>query len=91
MSAQDGYVVISTVQGQFVEAQVKAFLEAHDIPCEVRGEALRVPYPISIDGIGAAEVLVPAALADTARDLLARAERGELAIDETTDTGNAIE
>jgi len=36
-------------------------------------------------------VLVPAALADTARDLLARAERGELAIDETTDPGDAIE
>ena len=91
MSDRDGYVVISTVQGQFVEAQIKAFLEAHDIPCVVRGEALRVPYPISVDGIGAAEVLVPAALADTARDLLARAERGELAIDDTTDPGNAIE
>ena len=91
MSAQNGCVVISTVQGQFVEAQVKAFLEAHDIPCEVRGEALRVPYPISIDGIGAAEVLVPAALAETARDLLAQAERGELAIDDTTDLGDALE
>ena len=91
MSDPDGYVVISTVQGQLVEAQIKAFLEAHDIPCQVLGEALRVPYPISVDGIGAAEVLVPAALADTARDLLARAERGELAIDDTTDTGDASE
>jgi len=91
VSDQDGYVVISTVQGQFVEAQIKAFLEAHDIPCHLRGESLRLTHAISIDGIGAAEVLVPTALADTARDLLARAERGELAIDETTDTGNAIE
>lgn len=39
MSAADGYVVISIVQGQFAEAQIKAFLEAHDIPCELRGEA----------------------------------------------------
>ena len=91
MSDQDGYVVISTVQGQFVEAQIKAFLEAHDIPCQLRGETLRVTHAISIDGIGAAEVLVPMALADTARDLLAQAERGELAIDEMTDTGNASE
>ncbi len=91
MSDPDGYVVISTVQGQYAETQIKAFLEAHDIPCEVRGEALRVPYPISIDGIGAADVLVPAALADTARDLLAQAERGELAIDDATDTGDASE
>ncbi len=91
MSDQDGYVVISTVQGQFVEAQIKAFLEAHDIPCQLRGETLRVTHAISIDGIGAAEVLVPANLAGNARDLLDRAERGELAIDDTTDTGDAIE
>jgi hypothetical protein len=85
MTDQDGFVVISTVQGQFVEAQLKAFLEAHDIPCHLRGESLRVTHAISIDGIGAAEVLVPAILADKARDLLAQAERGELAIDEVPD------
>ena len=91
MSDPGGYVVISTVQGQFIEAQIKAFLEAHDIPCQLRGESLRVTHAISIDGIGAAEVLVPAALADKARDLLAQAERGDLAIDDTTDTDDAIE
>ena len=85
MSDPDGYVVVSTVQGQFIEAQLKSFLEAHDIPCQLRGESLRVTHAISIDGIGAAEVLVPAALADTARALLAEAERGELAIDDSTD------
>ena len=69
----------------------KAFLEAHDIPCHLRGESLRFTHAISIDGIGAAEVLVPAALADTARDLLAQAERGELVIDDTTDTGDVTE
>ena len=91
MNDRDEYVVISTVGGQYVEAQIKAFLEAHDIPCQIRGETLRITHAISIDGIGAAEVLVPAALADTARDLLAQAERGELAIDDTTDTGDASE
>ena len=85
MSEGDGYVVISIVQGQFVEAQVRAFLEAHGIPCVLRGEALRVTHAISVDGIGAAEVLVPADRAEEARDLLARAERGELAIDEPPD------
>ncbi len=82
MSDTDRYVVISTVQGQFVEAQIKAFLEAHDIPCQLRGETLRITHAISVDGIGAAEVLVPVDLADQARELLARAERGELAIDD---------
>lgn len=91
MSDPDRYVVISTVQGQFIEAQLKSFLEAHDIPCQLRGESLRVTHAISIDGIGAADVLVPAALADTARALLAQAERGELAIDDTTDTDDATE
>ena len=88
MSDRDQYVVISTVQGQFVEAQIKAFLEAHGIPCQLRGEALRVTHAISIDGIGAAEVLVPEEVADTARDLLARADRGELAIDDSWSTDN---
>ena len=91
MSDQEGYVVISTVQGQFVEAQIKAFLEVNDIPCQLRGESLRLTHAISIDGIGAAEVLVPASLADRARDLLAQAERGELAIDDTMDPGGASE
>ena len=90
MTDQDGYVVVSIVQGQFAEAQIKAFLEAHGIPCQLRGEALRVTHAISIDGIGAAEVHVPAALADKARDLLARAERGELAIDDATDPGDTL-
>ena len=86
MSDEDEYVVVSTVQGQFVEAQIKAFLEAHGIPCQLRGETLRVTHAISIDGIGAAEVLVPTSVADTARDLLDRAERGELAIDDSSAT-----
>ena len=72
MNNQDRYVVVSTVQGQFVEAQIKAFLEAYEIPCQLRGEALRVTHAISIDGIGAAEILVPAALANKARTLLAQ-------------------
>tara|TARA_A100001037_G_scaffold222864_2_gene200705 strand:- start:239 stop:514 length:276 start_codon:yes stop_codon:yes gene_type:complete len=85
MSDKDGYVVISTVQKPYVEAQLKSFLEAHDIPCQLRGESLRVTHAISIDGIGAAEVLVPADKAELARDLLARVERGELAIEDDAD------
>ena len=85
MNERDEYVVISTVQGQFIEAQTKAFLEAHGIPCHLRGETLRVTHAISINGIGAADVLVPASLAGSARDLLAKVERGELFIDDITE------
>lgn len=34
-------VTVATVQGQFDEEQMRAFLEAHGIPTRVRGETLR--------------------------------------------------
>ena len=74
------FIAVSTVQGQFAEQQVRAFLEANGIPTQVRGETRRTTYGISIDGLGRVEILVPADKADEARDILAHAERGELAL-----------
>jgi len=71
------YVRVSTVQGQFAEAQLRAFLEAHGIPTQVRGETLRTTHGIAIDGIGAVEILVPSDREDEARELLSGVERGE--------------
>jgi hypothetical protein len=84
----EDYVVVSTVQGQFTEQQIRAFLEAHGIPTHVKGETLRTTYGISVDGLGTVEILVAPEQADEARELLARAERGELALtaDEDPDT-----
>ena len=76
------YVVVATVQGQFAEQQVRAFLEAHGIETHAKGETLRNTYGISIDGLGAVDILVPADAVDVARELLARADRGEFAIEE---------
>ena len=76
------YVVVSTVQGQFAEQQVRAFLEAHGIETHVRGETLRTTHGIFIDGLGAVDILVAVDQVDVARELLARADRGEFAIDE---------
>lgn len=76
----DEYVVVSTVQGQFAEAQVRGFLEANGIPTQVRGETLRLTHGISIDGLGAVEILVPRDRADSARELLARADHGDFTI-----------
>ena len=78
----DEYVVVSTVQGQFDEGQVRAFLEANGIPTQVRGEALRKTHGLTMDGLGAVQILVPKTQADAARDLLALAERGEMRIDD---------
>ncbi|HEY5618758.1 MAG TPA: hypothetical protein VIK60_12520 [Vicinamibacterales bacterium] len=79
------YVVVSTVQGQFAEQQVRAFLEAHGIATHVRGETLRTTHGIFIDGIGAVDILVAPDAADRARELLACADRGELALSDEQD------
>ena len=71
------YVVVSTVQGQFAEQQVRAFLEAHGIETHAKGETLRSTHGIFIDGLGAVDILVPADDVNAARELLARADRGE--------------
>jgi hypothetical protein len=76
----EGYIVVSTVQGQFAEAQVRAFLDAHGIETRVRGETLRTTHGISIDGLGQVEILVPEGQAADARDLLARADHGDFRI-----------
>ncbi len=81
MPLQPGdWVVISTVQGQFQEGQLRAFLQAYDIPTQVRGETLRATHGLSAGGLGSVEILVRSTDAKTARDLIAKAERGELAI-----------
>ena len=52
-------VTVVTVQGQFEEGQIRSFLEAAGIPTAVRGEALRRTHGLTIDGIGAADIMVP--------------------------------
>jgi hypothetical protein len=76
------YVVVSTVSGQFAEEQVRAFLEAQGIPTEVRGETLRSTHGLSLDSLGAVEILVPREQEEEARALLAAAESGELRLAE---------
>ena len=58
--------------------QIKAFLAAHGIPCAFRGEALRMTHGFTLNGLGVVRICVPAELVDKARQLLARAESGEL-------------
>jgi hypothetical protein len=78
-------VVIFTAQGEVEETQVRSFLAAHDIPTLVRGEALRKTHGLTLDGLGAVEILVAAEHADEARSLLASADRGDLTLDESTE------
>jgi len=78
-------VVVYTAQGEIEETQIRSFLGAHDIPTFVQGEALRKTHGLTLDGLGAVEILVAAEHADEARRLLAAADRGDLALDDSTE------
>lgn len=80
---------VYTANGDPEAQQIKAFLEAHDIPCALRGEALRMTHGFTLDGLGVVRVSVAEENAAKARELLARVESGELELlaDEDVDPG----
>lgn len=84
-AAPGRYVCVATVHGPIEEAQICSFLQSNGIPAQTRGEAIRRIHGITLDGIGAAEVLVPAQYALAAQELIARVERGELQIEEDSE------
>jgi hypothetical protein len=75
-------VVVFMAQGEIEETQVRSFLAAHDIPTIVQGEALRKTHGLTLDGLGAVEILVAAEHAQRAHDLLARVDHGEFTLDD---------
>ena len=59
-----------------LEAEVvRACLESGDIPAAISREAVSQAYPFTVGALATAQVLVPAALADRAREQLAEARR----------------
>ena len=67
---------VFVANGEMQAQQIRAFLEGSGIAAMVRGEALRHTHGLSVDGLGAVDILVAAADADHARELLASAEAG---------------
>jgi hypothetical protein len=78
----DSETCVHEALGEAEAQQVKVFLEAHGIPCELRGETLRNTYGFTLNGLGMAHVHVAPEHAEQARELLAKAESGELALRE---------
>ena len=76
---------VHTANGELDAQQVRAFLEAHGIPSEFHGEALRNTHGLTLDGLGRVEVHVPIDRVEEARELLVRAEAGELTLDDASD------
>ena len=77
----ENLVVVYTAQGEFDETQVRSFLAAHDIPTSTHGEALRHTHGLTLDGLGAVEIMVTAEHEAEARRLLDQAERDEFTIE----------
>lgn len=76
---------VRTVNGRVEALQVKAFLESHEVPCEIRGESVGTIYGYTLDGLGAVRILVPHSFVEQALDLLARVDRGELELPDDPD------
>ncbi len=69
---------VFVASGEVQAQQVRAFLEAAGIATAVRGESLRVTHGLTLDGLGAVEILVSDADVEQARTLLDFAEAGQL-------------
>lgn len=68
--------------GEFEAQHIKSFLEAHGIRSILRGEALRNTHGFTLDGLGVVRVVVAGHHEEEARELLRRADAGEVAIEE---------
>ena len=67
---------VFVASGEVEAQQIRAFLEAAGIATAERGEALRKTHGLTVDGLGAVDILVSETDAAQARELLASAEAG---------------
>jgi hypothetical protein len=81
---------VFVASGEIQAQQVRAFLEAAGIQTAVRGESLRLTHGLTLDGLGAVEILVAEVDAQRAREMLASAEEGRLRLDEDASPGPTL-
>lgn len=81
----EGQTVVFTADGEIHAQQIRSFLEANDIPCVFRGDALRNVYGLTIDGLGKVDIYVADEHAARARQLLAGADAGDLQLPKDRD------
>jgi hypothetical protein len=73
---------VFVASGEIEARQIQAFLEAEGVASFTRGEALRKTHGLTLDGLGAVEILVAEEDESRARELLAAAEAGRLRLDD---------
>ena len=71
--------------GEWQADQVRGFLTSAGIATIVRGESLRQTHGLTIDGLGAVEILVAPEDAERAAALLADADAGRLRLGDDAD------
>lgn len=76
---------VFVANGEMHAQQVRTFLEAAGIATVERGESLRNTHGLTLDGLGAVEVLVADADAGRARSLLDSAEAGTFRLAENVE------
>jgi Putative prokaryotic signal transducing protein len=69
---------VFVASGELHAQQIRTFLEAEGISAIERGESLRNTHGLTLDGLGAVEILVAEGDAERARSLLDAAEAGTL-------------
>ena len=79
---------VFVASGELEAQQVRAFLEAAGIVTVERGEALRKTHGLTVDGLGAVDILVSEADAAHARELLDSAEAGAFRLGDGADTSS---
>ena len=75
-------VCVFVANGELHAQQVRAFLEAAGIETTIRGEALRHTHGLTLNGLGAVEILVAEDDAEGARSLLRSADAGRFRLDD---------
>ncbi len=81
----DELVVVFTAQGEVEETQVRSFLAAHGIPSMTHGEALRKTHAFTLDGLGAAQIMVAKENEAEALRLLHDAEQGAFNLEDLSE------
>ena len=71
---------VFVASGEIHAQQVRSFLEAAGIHVVERGEALRHTHGLTVDGLGAVELMVAETDEAHARELLASADAGDFRV-----------
>ena len=77
---------VFVASGETEAQQVRAFLEAAGISTFERGEALRKTHGLTVDGLGAVEILVEESDLAHARELLDSADAGAFRLGDDAET-----